>query len=73
MFPATVVVALSLYFMRLPLLLTLPLAFGPWLVWAVAGAVQSAVVNKRQESLESRYKRWYGPRWREELAMIGGR
>ena len=72
-YPAIIVVALSGYFLRLPLLITVPLVFGPWLAWNAVLLVQGMVINRRQESLESRYKRWYGDRWRDELAMTGGR
>lgn len=72
-YPAIVVVALSGYFLRLPLLLTLPLVFGPWLMWNAALLIHDAFIARQQESLESRYKRWYGDRWHAELAMIGSR
>jgi hypothetical protein len=69
--PATIVVALSLYFFRLPLLVTVPLVFGPWLAWQAVLLIHNAHIARQQESLETRYKRWYGDRWREELAMVG--
>lgn len=72
-YPVITIVALSGYFLRLPLLLTVPLVLGPWLSWNVILLIHNAVVSRRQESLETRYKRWYGARWRDELAMVGGR
>lgn len=72
-YPAIIVVALSGYFLRLPLLITVPLVFGPWLMWNAVLLVHGVVIAHRQESLESRYQRWYGDRWRDELALTGGR
>lgn len=72
-YPTIVVVALSVYFLRLPLLLTVPLVFGPWLIWNAVLLVHGVFIARQQESLESRYRRWYGDRWRDELALTGGR
>ena len=72
-YPAIVVVALSGYFLRLPLLLTVPLVFAPWLTWNAVLLVHGVVIARQQESLETRYKRWYGDRWGDELALTGGR
>lgn len=70
-YPATFIVAFSLYFLRFPLLVTVPIALLPWLGANAAIGLHQWMWDRKQESTEDRYKRWFGDRWREELAMNG--
>ena len=53
-YPVITIVALSGYFLRLPLLLTVPLVLGPWLAWNVILLIHNAVVSRREGKIVGR-------------------
>jgi hypothetical protein len=66
-YPILFVVAVSGMFAVVPLAISVPLAFGPWLVITVIGYIATQLRNRRaeQDTLTDRMKRWYGDEWEQ--------
>jgi len=62
------VIAFSLYFLSLPLELTILVFFVPWAIYAAFVAIGERMYQRKHgESQLQRYERWYGDDAREEL------
>lgn len=64
-YPILFVVAVSGMFGVVPLAISIPLAFGPWIVICAIGYIAEQSRNRRaeQDTLTDRMKRWYGDEW----------
>ena len=63
--PILFVVAVSGMFGVVPLAISIPLAFGPWIIISVIGYIAEQLRNRHdeQDTLTDRMKRWHGDDW----------
>ena len=67
-FPAMGVIAFSLYFLSLPLEITILVFFVPWAIYAAFVAIGERMYQRKHgESQLQRYQRWYGDDARQEI------
>jgi len=66
--PAMGVIAFSLYFLSLPLEITILVFFVPWAIYAAFVAIGERMYQRKHgESQLQRYQRWYGDDARQEI------
>jgi membrane protein implicated in regulation of membrane protease activity len=70
--PTTFVVAVSGMFAFVPLLISVPLAYGTWAVTSVIAYIGDRRYLRKQEedSLDDRMKRWYGKDWEQARKAV---
>ena len=71
-YPILVVVAVSGMFGVVPLAISIPLAFGPWVIICVIGYIAEQARNRHEEqdTLTDRMKRWHGDDWEAARANV---